>query len=366
MSTFNDWENAKMDYAAHASKIFDSIKQCLAQPHPAFYDAFQLLNKATDYHTYQLWNAATKRYHTMLILVQSHRLIEGVPLVLVHASDVDETDMTMTLFVELLNRFCFNTLGEVYVGVSASKAIPNVKLVQVEDHELQPFVEADVKVFPNYSYDTPYDKQCYHIFKSWLSKPDASTQKESNMQTKTKTKQAKSPLTLSFQLSQYNLAEQGFVAKKPSVMIEPLNEWWALMHPSILKAVTHEFPDTLYAVDAHHDNRKVFMSSCRLRSRPCKKIFELYFAFDPIVQELNLFGDYEADYEVTWDFILKKLKSVPELNGMVIELTVTKDVSPYVLQKLVEMSEVRCSGSTGFRPSNSVSDTYSYQFTLKA
>lgn len=181
MSTFNDlednweynWEDAKMNYADNASEIFDSIKQCLAQSHPAFYDAFQLLNKATAYHTYHLWNASTKRYHTMVILVQYHRLIEGVPLVLVHSSDVDETDMTMTLFVELLNRFCFNTLGEVYVGVSASKAIPHVKLVQVESHELQPFVEADVKVFPNYNYDTPYDKQCYHIFKSWLSKTKA-------------------------------------------------------------------------------------------------------------------------------------------------------------------------------------------------
>ena len=192
------------------------------------------------------------------------------------------------------------------------------------------------------------------------------------MQTKTQTQQAKSPLTLSFQLSQYNLAEQGFVAKKPSVMIEPLNDWWALMYHSILKAVTHEFPDTLYAVDAHHDNRKVFTSSCRLRSNPCKKIFELYFAFDPSVKELNLFGNYEADYyevteadyEVTWDFILDKLRTVPELKDMVIELTVTKDIAPYVLQKLVEKYNVRCTGSTGFPNSNSVSDTFSYQFNV--
>lgn len=280
-----------------------------------------------------------------------------MPLLLVRSSDQQDTDSTLTVFTKFLN-LCFNELGKVYVGVLTSKKIPDVKLAQINcPHELQRFGDAGVKTFPNYIYDTQYDKQCYHIFKSWLSQPDEPTQKESTMQTP----QSK-PITLSFQLSQYNLAEQGFVAKK-SVMIEPLNEWWALMYPAILKAVSQEFPDTLYAVDAHHDNRKVFMSSCRLRSNPCKKIFELYFAFDPIVQELNLFGDYEADYEVTWDFILKKLKSVPELNGMIIELTVTKDVSPYVLQKLVEMSEVRCSGSTGFRPSNSVSDTYSYQFT---
>lgn len=189
------------------------------------------------------------------------------------------------------------------------------------------------------------------------------TKKESAMQTQ----QTATPITLAFQLQEHKVTSlfDREVPKK-SAVLAPISYWWALMYPSIVKALTPTSPATFYSVEATHDNRKVFTSSCCLRSYTSKnkKVLDLYFAFDPSVQELNLFGHYEADYKAAWDFILDKLRTVPELKDMVIELTVTKDIAPYVLQNLVEKSHVRCTGSTGFPNSNSVSDTFSYQFNV--
>lgn len=187
------------------------------------------------------------------------------------------------------------------------------------------------------------------------------TKKERAMQ-----KQTDTPITLSFQLQEHKVTSifDREVAK-PSAVVAPINEWWALMYSSILKALTPTSPATFYSVDATHDNLTVFKSSCNLRSYPSKnkKVLDLCFAFDLSVQELNLFGHYETDYKAAWDFILDKLRTVPELKGLVIELTVTKDIAPYVLQKLVEKYNVRCTGSTGFPNSQSASDTFSYRFT---
>ena len=181
------------------------------------------------------------------------------------------------------------------------------------------------------------------------------------------TQQTTTPITLSFQLQEHKVTSifDREVAK-PSAVVAPISEWWALMYSSILKALTPDVPAAFYSVDANYNNLTVFKSSCNLRSYPSKnkKVLDLCFAFDLSVQELNLFGHYEADYKAAWDFILDKLRTVPELKDMVIELTVTKDIAPYVLQNLVEKSHVRCTGSTGFPNSNSVSDTFSYQFNV--
>lgn len=188
------------------------------------------------------------------------------------------------------------------------------------------------------------------------------TKKERAMQTQTAT-----PITLSFQLQEHKVTSlfDREVPKK-SAVLAPISEWWALMYSSILKALTPDVPAAFYSVDATYNNLTVFTSSCCLRPYTAKnkKVLDLCFAFDLSVQELNLFGHYEDDYKAAWDFILDKLRTVPELKGMVIELTVTKDIAPYVLQKLVEKYNVRCTGSTGFPTSQSVSDTFSYQFNV--
>ena len=151
---------SSVDYAKIASKVFESIKQCLAEQDNA-YQSYS--------HAYQMWDCETKQFCKKYVFCSSSKRINGLPTVRIYSTDECDTDVTITIFVELLNRFCFNTLGEVYICVFASKAIPNVKLVQLESSDdLQPFASVGIKPYSPTA-TASYDKQGFHIFKSWLS-----------------------------------------------------------------------------------------------------------------------------------------------------------------------------------------------------